>query len=114
MQPLLLTMKSLMSSSFSSRCESIFVAILLSLTSTALTNAAESSPKTSTRKDPATHWAFQVPVRPTVPKARDARGIRNPIDAFIREKLEQRFLIVGLGDAVPNLFRFKDTLSEGA
>ena len=81
-------MKSLMSSSFSSRCESIFVAILLSLTSTALTNAAESSPKTSTRKDPATHWAFQVPVRPPVPKTRDARGIRNPIDAFIREKLE--------------------------
>jgi len=33
------------------------------------------------------HWSFTPPVRPPVPDVRDAAGIRNPIDAFVRAKL---------------------------
>ncbi|MBI1839864.1 MAG: DUF1549 domain-containing protein [Verrucomicrobia bacterium] len=53
---------------------------------------AETTAKPSVRKDPATHWAFQAPSRPPVPKPRDARGVRNAIDAFIREKLDHEGL----------------------
>lgn len=34
------------------------------------------------------HWAFATPTRPDVPKPKDARWGRNPIDAFILAKLE--------------------------
>lgn len=36
----------------------------------------------------ADHWAFQPVVRPEVPEVADADWVRNPIDAFILEKLE--------------------------
>jgi hypothetical protein len=44
---------------------------------------------------PAKHWAFQAPVRPTTPLGRDAKRsewVRNPIDAFIQQRLEQEKL----------------------
>jgi hypothetical protein len=34
------------------------------------------------------HWAFEAPRRPDVPTVKDAKWVRNPIDAFIRARLE--------------------------
>ena len=36
------------------------------------------------------HWAFQPVRRPRVPRFRDAEWVRNPIDAFVLAKLEER------------------------
>lgn len=36
------------------------------------------------------HWAFQPVVRPPVPKIKNGNWVRNPVDAFILEKLESR------------------------
>src|SRR5258708_6838405 len=37
------------------------------------------------------HWAFQPPTRPAIPQIRDPRSeIRNPIDAFVVAKLEEK------------------------
>jgi len=35
-----------------------------------------------------THWAFAAPVRPEVPKVKDAGWVKNPVDAFILSHLE--------------------------
>ena len=37
-------------------------------------------------------WSFRSPARPAIPKPRDATWIRNPIDAFILAKLEDKRL----------------------
>lgn len=34
------------------------------------------------------HWSFIAPVRPAVPKVKNAAWVRNPIDAFVLAKLE--------------------------
>jgi hypothetical protein len=39
-----------------------------------------------------THWAFEKPVRPELPKVKDAAWAKNEIDHFIREKLESENL----------------------
>ena len=44
-----------------------------------------------------THWAFQPPARPDVPEVKNARWVRNPIDAFIAAEHEKR----GLTSAPP-------------
>jgi hypothetical protein len=38
------------------------------------------------------HWAFQAPRRSAVPKVRDARRVRTPIDAFVLAELEKNDL----------------------
>lgn len=38
------------------------------------------------------HWAFQTPARPKVPPVSDPQWRRNPIDAFVLEKLESQGL----------------------
>jgi len=38
------------------------------------------------------HWAFIPPVRPPVPAVKDTRWVRNPIDAFILDRLEREGL----------------------
>ncbi|MFN0125446.1 MAG: PSD1 and planctomycete cytochrome C domain-containing protein [Verrucomicrobiales bacterium] len=38
------------------------------------------------------HWAFEPPARPATPAVNDAGWVRNPIDAFVRERLEQEKL----------------------
>src|SRR5262245_25269301 len=43
------------------------------------------------------HWAWKPPVRPAIPRVRDAGWVRNPIDAFILAKLEA----AGLAPAAP-------------
>jgi hypothetical protein len=36
------------------------------------------------------HWAYIPPTRPAVPKTRDPKWVRNPVDAFILEALESK------------------------
>lgn len=43
-------------------------------------------------KDWKKHWAFIAPTRPNVPPAKNGRWMRNPIDAFIVERLEKEKL----------------------
>jgi hypothetical protein len=43
------------------------------------------------------HWSLIAPQRPPVPQVKNADGIKNPIDAFIRARLERE----GLGPATP-------------
>jgi len=38
------------------------------------------------------HWAFKAPVRPTLPKVKNQKWIRNSIDNFVLAKLEQEKL----------------------
>ncbi len=38
------------------------------------------------------HWAFRKPVRPAVPAVRNAKWVRNPVDAFVAAELEKRGL----------------------
>jgi hypothetical protein len=43
--------------------------------------------------DPKEHWAFKPPVRPAVPRVRNAAWVSNPIDAFIGAEHERRGLV---------------------
>ena len=38
------------------------------------------------------HWSFVAPVRPDPPPVKNAAWVRNPIDAFILERLEREGL----------------------
>ncbi|MHB8519359.1 MAG: DUF1549 and DUF1553 domain-containing protein [Limisphaerales bacterium] len=38
------------------------------------------------------HWAFKAPVRPPLPKLKDEKWVRNPIDRFVLAKLEEQHL----------------------
>ena len=40
----------------------------------------------------ARHWAYVKPVRPVVPEVKDKAWVRNPVDAFIGERLEHEGL----------------------
>lgn len=42
--------------------------------------------------DPRDHWAFRPPLRPDVPKVKNAAWVRNPVDAFIAAELEKHGL----------------------
>lgn len=46
----------------------------------------------SQEKDPTQHWAFKAPTRPAVPAPARKQWIRNPIDAFILDRLEREKL----------------------
>jgi len=39
---------------------------------------------------PPTWWSFRKPVRPPMPAVKNTDWVRNPIDAFVRAKLEQK------------------------
>ena len=56
-----------------------------------LTTAASlmSAAETPTSTD---HWAFRLPLKPSVPKVKNARWAQNPIDSFILAKLEEQDL----------------------
>jgi mono/diheme cytochrome c family protein len=41
------------------------------------------------RKDWKKHWAFTAPTRPRVPQVTNAPWVRDPVDAFIAERLEK-------------------------
>jgi len=43
------------------------------------------------------HWAFQLPTRPEVPQNLDASWIKNPIDAFVLQRLQRE----GLSPSTP-------------
>jgi mono/diheme cytochrome c family protein len=38
------------------------------------------------------HWAYQKPVRPTLPAVKDAAWVKNPIDRFVLAKLDEKGL----------------------
>jgi hypothetical protein len=38
------------------------------------------------------HWAYREPARPSVPRVRENRWVRNPIDAFVLARLERESL----------------------
>src|SRR5205823_2744081 len=40
-----------------------------------------------------THWAFQPPARPQIPKVKLSGWVKNPVDAFILSKLERNGLV---------------------
>ena len=50
---------------------------------------AQARRRDGARPTPATHWAFQPPVRPAVPEVKDAAWVRNPIDAFLAAEHER-------------------------
>ena len=54
------------------------------------TGPSEETPE----EDPLQHWAFQRPVRPTVPTVRNPAWVRNPIDAFLLSRVEQQDLSI--------------------
>ena len=41
------------------------------------------APPEPTPEDPRRHWAYQPPVRPSIPQVTDPAATRNPIDAFL-------------------------------
>ena len=43
-------------------------------------------------KDWHKHWAFKAPIRPKLPKTHDSRWARDPIDAFVLDRLEHEHL----------------------
>ena len=51
------------------------------------------------------HWAYIVPSRPPVPKVEDQAWVRTPIDAFIRQALEQSHLAPSQQADKPTLLR---------
>jgi hypothetical protein len=68
--------------------------LALSLLAATLCSHAEEPPSPgSPTRDPAALWAFQPPVRPTVPASQGPA--RSPIDAFVQAGLEARALALG-------------------
>ena len=45
--------------------------------------AGAKAPQEAIPKDPALHWAYQIPVRPTVPTVDNPVWSHNPVDAFV-------------------------------
>jgi mono/diheme cytochrome c family protein len=47
----------------------------------------------ATERDPAQHWAFKAPVKPSVPKVQGSKSkVQSPIDAFVLARLEKEKL----------------------
>ncbi|AIE83382.1 hypothetical protein OP10G_0014 [Fimbriimonas ginsengisoli Gsoil 348] len=44
-------------------------------------------------KSATSHWAYVKPVRPAVPKTKNGKWVRNPIDAFVLARLEKEKLL---------------------
>jgi hypothetical protein len=57
--------------------------------SLALLAAGESKATSPGLKADREHWAFKAPQRSALPKVKDGRWVRNPIDAFILARLEK-------------------------
>lgn len=63
------------------------------------------APAEKTPEDPAKHWSYQVPVRPSIPAAANPAWVRNPIDAFIAAEHQQHGLQPSPEAAKPILLR---------
>ncbi len=50
------------------------------------------APNEPTPPDPRSHWAYQPPRRPAIPRVKNAAWVRNPIDAFIAAEHERHGL----------------------
>jgi hypothetical protein len=53
---------------------------------------AEGTPDQPATNSAKKHWAYQKPVEPPVPSVKDAGWVKNPVDAFIIAKLEEKGL----------------------
>ncbi|MDB5330593.1 MAG: Protein of unknown function (DUF1553)/Protein of unknown function (DUF1549)/Planctomycete [Phycisphaerales bacterium] len=53
---------------------------------------AEGTPDKPATNSAKKHWAYQKPVEPPVPSVKDAGWVKNPVDAFILAKLEEKGL----------------------
>jgi hypothetical protein len=51
------------------------------------------------------HWAYREPGRPSPPRVRDARWVRNPVDAFVLARLEREGLVPSPEAERPTLIR---------
>jgi hypothetical protein len=51
------------------------------------------SPDEPIPPDPRSHWAWQIPVRPKVPKVRDSEWQHHPIDAFLAATYERSAVV---------------------
>ena len=78
------------------------------------------------------HWAFEPPTTKAIPEVADPGGIRNPVDAFIRAKLEQQglnyskeadretlirrvsFALTGLPPTIPETHQYLSDTSDEA
>src|SRR5687767_11252752 len=50
------------------------------------------APTPNAQRPAPSHWSFIPPKRPAVPRVKDAAWVRNPIDAFVLQKLEAKGL----------------------
>jgi len=68
------------------RCASIVVlaGLLFGRGASAISDSHPEPSKAFTR-----HWAFIAPTRPDLPKVKDRKWVRNPIDAFVLARLEK-------------------------
>jgi hypothetical protein len=57
-----------------------------------ITENADSPAGEQEEVDPRDHWAFKVPVRPSVPAVLNEKWVRNPIDAFLSGKHQEHGL----------------------
>jgi hypothetical protein len=51
------------------------------------------APAETPQPDPRNHWSYHPPVRPAVPKVRDAAWVKNPVDAFVASERESQGLM---------------------
>ena len=64
----------------------------IELLKTWITQGAKAPADEKPERDPREHWAFQPPVRPTVPSVDHPELAKNPIDAFITAKRQEHGL----------------------
>ena len=50
---------------------------------------AQSPANETPQNDPRKHWAFKAPMQPVIPKVKNVKWVRNPIDAFVLARLEK-------------------------
>src|SRR5947207_511727 len=55
-------------------------------------DAGKLSPEPALTEAQRRHWAFQKPVRPSLPAVQHVTWVRTPLDAFVLAQLEQRGL----------------------
>jgi hypothetical protein len=68
------------------------LALLLLLLPLSGPSRGDDRPEPPITADERNHWAFKKPLRSDPPRVSDAKGVRNPIDAFLLARLEKEGL----------------------
>jgi len=76
------------------RCASCLAVTVLVCSAALSCLAEQEKPKSKLASHEAetTHWAFKPPIRPPLPRIRNAAWIRNPIDAFVAAEQEKQHM----------------------